>query len=113
MKFIKTVLVRVIALLLFLIALMLGANNSDPAALVFLDWRTPEAPVTVWMLLAFLFGVGLTLIYNFWANTKLRLAARAARKNVDKVERDIDKLKAQSPAESAAMEAKADAGQSA
>jgi uncharacterized membrane protein YciS (DUF1049 family) len=95
MKFVKTVLVRAIALVLFFLALVAGSQNSDLVALQFLDWRSGEMALSYWLLIAFLLGVAVTAVYNLWANTRLRLAARRANKNVNRAERDIDKLKAE------------------
>lgn len=95
MKFVKTVLIRVIAVVVFFLALIAASQNSDPAALTFMDWRTPEMALSYWLLIAFVLGVACASVYNLWANTKLRLAARRANKNVTRVEKNIDKLKAE------------------
>ena len=103
MTFIKSLIFKIVALVLFLLVVVAASFNSDPVSLVFLEWRTPEMAVSVWMLAAFLVGIVCTSVYNIWANTRLRLVARKANKSVDKAHKDLDKLKA----EAAEVESKA------
>lgn len=96
MNLVKSLVVKTVALVLFLIVMVAASYNSDPVALVFLDWRTPELAVSVWILAAFVSGITVAIVYNTWANTRLRLVARKANKSVSKAQQDIDKLKAAS-----------------
>ncbi|WP_422381625.1 LapA family protein [Marinicellulosiphila megalodicopiae] len=44
------------------IAIGFSSENTQPINLSFLDFKSPEAPLFVWLLIAFIFGVTLTLI---------------------------------------------------
>jgi uncharacterized integral membrane protein len=99
MNYVKALIVKLVALILFVIVMVASSYNSDPVALVFLDWRTPEAAVSIWILAAFVSGIAVAMGYNLWANTQLRLAARKANKSVDKAHQEVDKIKAEAPAQ--------------
>jgi len=96
MKLIKTLLFLIIAIVLFFVVFLAAVDNSAAVALTFLDWSTPEVPVSWWVLAAFLLGVLCTAIVNAWSNAKLRLQARQANKKVTKINQDLDKAKAES-----------------
>ena len=103
MNYVKALIVKLVALILFVIVMVASSYNSDPVALVFLDWRTPEAAVSIWILAAFVSGIAVAMVYNLWANTQLRLAARKANKSVDKAHQEVDKIKAEAPAANAEL----------
>ncbi|MFT4677469.1 MAG: putative integral membrane protein [Candidatus Azotimanducaceae bacterium] len=96
MKLIKSLGFWFIAIIVFLVALLWFADNSEPVPLAFIDWSSPALPVSWWVLGAFLVGVIFTSIVNTWSNTKLRLQARQANKKVTKINQDLDKAKAES-----------------
>ncbi len=104
MNLIKSVVVKLIALILALIVMVAASYNSDPVALSFLDWKTPEQPVSLWMIVSFVIGIGVAMLYNLWANTQLRLVARKANKTVNRTQADMDKLKAASTQTESAAE---------
>tara|TARA_R110002072_G_scaffold31735_2_gene97501 strand:- start:20488 stop:20814 length:327 start_codon:yes stop_codon:yes gene_type:complete len=96
MNLIKSLVFWFVAIVVFFVALLAGLDNSDSVALTFLDWSTPEAPVSAWVLAGFLLGIVLTAVFNFWSNTRLRLKARQANKQVAKINQSLDKAKAES-----------------
>ena len=99
MNFVKSLILKMLAFVLFVIVLVAASYNSDKVSLVFMEWRTPEWAVSIWIIAAFVLGIGVAMLYNLWANTQLRLAARKANKTVNRAQQDIDKLKAASSTE--------------
>ena len=95
MKLLKLLLLWVVVIIVFLIAIVAASYNSESVTLTFLDWNTPEMPISFWMLGAFALGVVLTSLVNTWANTRLRLQTRNAYKSVDRANQDIDRMKAE------------------
>lgn len=96
MKLIKTLFFWFIAIVVFFVAFLAALDNQHEVALRFLDWSTPEVAFAWWMLGSFLVGVFFTAIANTWSNTKLRLKARQANKQVTKINQDLDKVKSES-----------------
>lgn len=96
MNFIKSLLFWLVAIIVFFVALLAAVDNSDAVALTFLDWSTPAVPVSWWVLAAFITGVVFTSMVNTWSNTRLRLKARQANKQVSKINQSLDKAKAES-----------------
>ena len=94
MALIKKILFTFIALIVFVIALLAAADNSEEVALKFLEYETPIWPISWWVLIAFVLGTLFGNLLNIVANTKLRLNARAASKTAASRTREMDKLKA-------------------
>ncbi len=95
MDLIKKTLFWTVALIVFVIALLAAADNSEEVALKFLDYETPVWPISWWVLLAFVVGVLFGNLLNFVSNTRLRMNARAANKTAQSRTQEMDKLKAQ------------------
>lgn len=95
MKFVKTLLFWLVAIIVFFVALLAAVDNSAAVALTFMDWSTPEVPVSWWVLASFVLGVLFASLINIWTNTRLRLKTRQANKQVSKVNRDLDKARAE------------------
>ena len=94
MKIVKGLLFKLLAMLLFVIALLAAADNSEEVSLSFLEYATPLWPISYWVLSAFVCGVLFSSLINTWTNTRLRLEARKANKTVEQTNRNIDKVKA-------------------
>ncbi len=90
MTFIKKWLLRALLLLVFILVLLAASENSQAVALVFLDFSSPQWPVSWWMLVAFVIGLGFGLLLNTLTNTRLRLDARRAKKVVEESRRALD-----------------------
>ena len=95
MAFLRKLLFLILALTVFVIALLAAADNSNEVALKFLDYQTPVWPVSWWMLAAFVFGVLFGSILNFVANTRLRMDVRAANKSAASRSKELDQTKAE------------------
>jgi uncharacterized integral membrane protein len=95
MNFIRKSIFFFVALLVFVIAMLAAADNSEEVALKFLDFQSPVWPISWWMLLAFVVGVGFGTVLNLVSNTKLRMEARTARKTAEGRTKELDKANAQ------------------
>lgn len=96
MNLLKKWLFRLVLFVVFIAALVAASDNSNEVPLRFLDYQTPVWPISWWMLTAFVIGVLFGSLLNTWSNTKLRLSARNANKQVEKSAIELDKSKAQS-----------------
>lgn len=79
-----------ILLLLCLLALglLLGIDNSSPVRLSFLDWRSPELPLFLWICLALIAGIligsGISMLFG----VRHRLARSRAERQLDASRRE-------------------------
>jgi len=94
MTYIRKVLFFVLAVFLFIVALLAAADNSDAVALKFLEWESPVWPISWWMLMAFVIGVLFGMLINVYSNTRLRLDARNANKVAANRTKELDQAKA-------------------
>ena len=99
MNLVKKWFFRGALLIIFLIALVAASENSADVSLKFLDYRTPEWPVSWWVLIAFVIGLGLGSLLNFVSNTQLRLRYREAEKKIAATNRQMDNIKVGSSVE--------------
>ena len=67
-------------------------NKAETAAA---DFKSPQWPVSWWMLVAFVIGLGFGLVLNTLTNTRLRLDARRAKKIVAESQRALDQSRSQ------------------
>ena len=94
MKFLKGLAFKVLIVLVVFLGLFFGTDNSESVAIVFLQYSTPELPISGWVLGSFVLGVLFASIINTWTNTRLRLASRKANNQMLKVNQTIDQVNA-------------------
>lgn len=94
MNLVKKWSLRFVIFVVFIIALVAATDNSQEVALTFVGYQTPQAPLSWWVLAAFVAGVLFGMVINFFTNTRLRMAARKANKTVEKTSKELDKAKA-------------------
>ena len=95
MKFFKSLIFWIVAVIVFLVSLLLAADNSEEVALTFLEYSTGKWPISWWVLASFVAGVVFTSLLNIWANSALRLSARKANSQVKKTNQTLDKVRAE------------------
>jgi uncharacterized integral membrane protein len=95
MGFIKKVLFLSVALVVFLVALLAAAENSEEVALRFLAYESPVWPISWWMISSFVVGVVFGNLLNVVSNTRLRMDSRRERKIAQGRTKDLDRVKAQ------------------
>jgi len=80
MAALRSLLFLLVALLVLVLGVLVGIDNSEPVSLIFLDWTSPALPVFVWVCLAtmigFLLGIALTGIGTLRQRRGRRLAER-------------------------------------
>ncbi|MEE4299664.1 MAG: LapA family protein [Pseudomonadales bacterium] len=78
---------------LFLFFLLVGYENSEPATLGLLDWRTPPLPLFYWVVGALALGgvTGFALAGGF--GVRRGLEARRMRKELEATQREIRDLR--------------------
>ncbi len=96
MNLIKKWLFRLLVVFVFVAALLAASDNSTEVPLTFLEYKTPDWPISWWMLSAFVIGVLFGTLLNTWSNTRLRMNARSANKQVEKTVQELDRKKAES-----------------
>ena len=94
MTFIRKTLFLIVAPIVFVVALLAAADNSDEVALRFLDHESHAWPISWWMLIAFLLGVLVGALLNLAANLRLRMDVRRAGKVADDRGRELDRVRA-------------------
>lgn len=108
MDLLKKTLFWIVAIIVFVVALLAAADNSEEVAIKFLDYETPVWPVSWWVLVAFVAGTLFGNLLNFVSNTRLRMNARAANKTAQSRTLEMDKMKAGSlPIENKSQETEA------
>lgn len=79
-----------LVLLVLLLGVLVGIDNSDAVSLIFLDWTSPALPVFVWVCLAtmigFLLGIALTGI----GTLRQRHGRRVAERDLDATRRELE-----------------------
>ncbi|MCB1646297.1 MAG: LapA family protein [Pseudomonadales bacterium] len=96
MTFLRKWLFRLILILIAPLALLAGSYNSTEVALTFLGYTSIELPISLWVVFAFLIGVGFGLLMNTIRNQQLKSGIRRAEKDAAKAVREIDALKTSS-----------------
>jgi uncharacterized membrane protein YciS (DUF1049 family) len=104
MNLLKKWLFRLVLLVIFVVALLAASDNSHEVPLTFLEYQSPEWPISWWMLASFVVGVIFGTLINTWSNTKLRVRARKANKQVEITNRELDRTKSDSAAVALATE---------
>lgn len=83
MAVLRSLILLLFVLLVLVIGVLLGIDNSEPVALVFLDWRSLELPVFVWVCLALLAGFLLGIALTGFATLRQRHARRKAERALE------------------------------
>jgi len=86
---------------LAVIALLVAADNSAEVPLTFLDYESMALPISWWMLGAFVAGVLFGTLLNLVSNTRLRLDARQARRELERSRGQLDRERADKAARAA------------
>ncbi len=96
MNLVRKWLFRFVLVVIFVVTLLAASDNSQQVPLRFLDYQSPEWPISWWMLTAFVLGVLLGVVFNTWSNARLRMNVRRATREVEQVGQALDKTKAES-----------------
>jgi uncharacterized integral membrane protein len=94
MKLFKSLIFKLVAVIIFILVVLVASENSEKVILSFLDYDSVAWPVSWWMMTAFLSGVIVASVWNLWTNSALRLAVRKANKRSDKTNQSLDQVRA-------------------
>lgn len=90
MAALRSIVFLLIALLVLVLGVLVGIDNSDAVSLVFLDWTSPALPLFVWVcvaaILGFLLGIALTAI----GTLRQRHGRRLAERNLESTRRELE-----------------------
>lgn len=94
---VKRFMVFLAAILLFAIVIVFALENLQPIHLTFLGWQTPEWPLVLVVILAFVIGgaIGLLLSIPFRARARMHLSG--LRSEVTRFRKENEALREQSP----------------
>ena len=70
MGWIKKQLVKVSLAVIFLVVAVIASENSDAVQLRFLDYESPQWPVSWWFLAVFVLGFVLGNLFRAWSNLR-------------------------------------------
>ena len=70
MSWIKKQLVKISLAVLFLVVAVIASENSDAVQLRFLDYESPQWPVSWWLLAVFVLGLVLGNLSRAWSNLR-------------------------------------------
>lgn len=90
MALLRSLILFLLAVAVLLVGVLVGIDNSDPVALVFLDWRSPELPLFVWVCLALLLGFLLGAAATALGSLRLRRQRRQLQRERDALRRQLD-----------------------
>lgn len=82
-----------LVLVLLMIGILAGMDNSEAVALRFLDWQTPKASVFTWVAAALIVGVVLGIVASLGVNLRAVWRERSARKALQHSEQALEQLK--------------------
>jgi putative membrane protein len=96
MAFIKKWSLRLLLLLVFVVVLLLATDNSQLVVLSFLGYQSPEAPLSWWVIGAFVLGAVVSMSLNLVTTTRLKLQIRSVRHSAEQSLFALDKANAAS-----------------
>lgn len=82
-------------ILVFCTSIAFSYYNTVPVSLVFGVWQSPQLPVSIWVLSAFIAGGGLGLLLGlrFFKNLKSRVEIRRLQKEVASSNAELKRLR--------------------
>ena len=86
MRFFTRPLFGLFLIVLFVAVWLASTQNSVLVELRFLDFVSPEWPVSYWLTAAFGLGFIAAMLLNSWSNVRLRVRARRAEGEVRKAQ---------------------------
>ncbi|SRR5690554_5832442 len=93
MRSFKRLLVLIIALALAAAVVFFVLENRTPTQLMFLDWQTPQLPLALFVMSAFVLGLLLGPLISWWPQQRLRMRCNKQAKQLKAYEQEIKTLK--------------------
>ncbi|HHX35892.1 MAG TPA: LapA family protein [Gammaproteobacteria bacterium] len=92
MRSFKRLLVLIIALALAAGVVFFTLENRTPSQLVFFDWHTPELPIALFILSAFVLGLIIAPLISWWPHQRLRMRYNKQVKQLKACEQEVKAL---------------------
>ena len=99
MNRIKKVLLGLLLIIVFFLALIGATDNSSAVSLVFLEYSTPQWPISWWVLLAFVFGAVFGYAMSLGRNVRSQVAVIKTKRELSRSNAELEKMQTSSEAE--------------
>lgn len=96
MRWIKSLLVITLALLVILIGILLSINNQQLVVVDLVFVQLPEASVARWLILSFILGSVLSFSVSFLAILALKVRLKQAKRQIRNSSKELDALRVRS-----------------
>lgn len=93
MTFIRKMLLGIVLIVVFLVVVVASSDNSAPVALRFLDYGSPEWPLSWWILAAFVSGMLIGFLLTTWINFRMKIDNMRSQRELRKNKEELDKLR--------------------
>ncbi|TVP59810.1 MAG: LapA family protein [Halomonadaceae bacterium] len=93
----RKVLIILLAIAIIVFVLVFSLNNQQPVALDFFFFETPSAGVAIWILLTFVLGALLGMLFTSLALFRARLSRRRAERERVKSDKALTRERQQAP----------------
>lgn len=90
MAALRSLIFLLLALLVLLLGVLVGIDNSDAVSLIFLDWTSPALPVFVWVCLAAMLGFLLGIALTGFGTLRQRHGRRLAERDLEATRRALE-----------------------
>ncbi len=101
MQSFKRLLVLIIAVALAAAVVFFTLENRTPMSLLFFGWQTPELPIALYVMSAFVLGLVLGPLLSWWPHQRMRMRYNKQVKQLRACEQKIETLQAAEQAVSA------------
>ncbi|MCB1661425.1 MAG: LapA family protein [Pseudomonadales bacterium] len=99
MRWIKRIVTALILITVFYWSLLFRVENTSEVPLSLVFFTLPEASLSVWMVIAFAFGVGLSLLLSSILAAKQKAQLLISKRQLEQCHRQLAKLRAGTPGE--------------
>ena len=93
MHWLKRALLIIVLLLVALATLDFVLENQQGVQLSFLDMQSPEAPLSLMIILAFILGSALGVLVGWLVTTRLRLRLMLQTHELNRYRKEVDRLR--------------------
>lgn len=98
MQSFKRLLVLIIAVALAAAVVFFTLENRTPMSLLFFGWQTPELPIALYVISAFVLGLVLGPLLSWWPHQRMRMRYNKQIKQLRACEQKIETLQAEQAA---------------
>ncbi|PIE23962.1 MAG: hypothetical protein CSA60_03530 [Neptuniibacter caesariensis] len=93
MRFIKTVIVILLCLLVLMIGILFTIHNTEKVVIDLVFFQLPEASLSVWLIAAFFIGGVLGVMLSMATVFMLKTRLGSARRKIASTQKELDQLR--------------------